>query len=513
MLHVPKVNTISRRFRRFWSLRAALILLVLAPLLIGAAILTSMVLWTLEKAAEERMQEDVALMARAISLPVSDSLEQGEDEGVRQALESVFRIGRIYGAYVYSASGEPIAAVGAVNPSPRRAEVADIAAAGERRGTYQRIQGQDVYSYFVPLTDTDGQVSGLLHVTRRGSDFHDLITDLRVQAIAFMVVGGVFISVLVLLGHRLAIGRHFERLMETMARVEVGQRDFRAGGEGPREIRRLSTALNDMLDGIHRAEQELEDRRRTQTHLEDKLRHSEKLAAIGRLASGVAHELGTPLSVIDGKAQRALRRIEGDGPEVRALREVRSEVARMEHIVRQLLDFGRGSSRHYRDTSAGLLASAAASALEHDESSRSVALELDGEQPGPPCRVDPIRVEQVLVNLLRNAAQAGAMTVCLRWRGDGDHVVFTIEDDGPGVPSEIRDRLFEPFFTTKAVGEGTGLGLAVVHGIVTEHGGEIAFSAADRGGTRVDVRFPMKPDWDEQGEQNGNGREEREDGA
>lgn len=500
MKHVPKIATLTRRFRRFWSLRVALILMVLAPLLIGAAMLTSMVLWTLETAAEERMQEDVALMARAISLPISDSLQQGEDDGVRQALESVFRIGRIYGAYVYSPTGESIAAVGAVNPSPRRRDVAEIAAAGERRGTYERIQGQDVYSYFVPLTDTGGQVSGVLHVTRRGSDFHDLITDLRVQAIAFMAVGAVFISVLVLLGHRLAIGRHFERLMSTMARVEDGQRDYRAGAEGPREIRRLSTALNDMLDGIHRAEQELEDRRQTQAHLEDQLRQSEKLAAIGRLASGVAHELGTPLSVVDGKAQRALRRLEGDGPEVRALQEIRGEVSRMEHIVRQLLDFGRGSNRHYRDTAAGLLASAAASALEQDFSDRGVRLELDGEQPGPACCVDPIRVEQVLVNLLRNSAQSGASTVWLRWAEADGQIAYTMEDDGPGVPDAIRDRLFEPFFTTKSVGEGTGLGLAVVHGIVSEHGGRIAFSNTDGGGARVDVRFPVKPGWNETGD-------------
>lgn len=493
MAHESERQRLFRWPGQGWSLRWALILMVLAPLLGAMAIATYMGLWTLESAAETRMQEDVELMARAIRLPISDSLEQGEDGGVRKALESVFRIGRVYGAYVYDTEGDLVAAVGAVNPQPRRREVADIAAEGERQGGYDRIQGQVVYSYFVPLSDSGGRISGLLQVTRRGSDFEELVTSLRFQAFAFIAVAGAVITLLVLVGHRRAIGKHFDHLTWTMAQVESGQRQHRASTEGPREIAVLSGALNTMLDGMARAEQEIAERRDAQMRLEDRLRHAEKLAAIGRLASGVAHELGTPLSVIDGKAQRALRRMEGDSPAGRALGQIRHEVARMEHIVRQLLDFGRGANRQYRRTSAGDLAVAASAATEQEFLQRNVDLELVGERPGPELYVDPVRVEQVLVNLFRNAAQSGAGKVRVGWVEEDDTVCFTVNDDGPGVPEDMRDRLFEPFFTTKSVGEGTGLGLAVVHGIVTEHGGDIRFVDGALGGAGVTVRFPRKP--------------------
>lgn len=478
---------------RGWSLRLALILTVLAPLLAAMVLATYMALWTLESDVEQRMQEDVELMARAIRLPISDSLEQGEEGGVRQALESVFRIGRVFGAYVYDADGELIAAVGAVNPQPRRREVADLAAEGERQGGYDRIQGQDVYSYFVPLSDSGGRINGLLQVTRRGSDFDELATRLRFQAFGFIAVAAVVITLLVMVGHRRAIGKHFDRLTATMAQVESGGRHHRASVGGPREIAALSRALNTMLDSMNRAEQEIARRRDAQARLEDQLREAEKLAAIGRLASGIAHELGTPLSVIDGKAQRALRRVDGNGVERDVLTQIRREVSRMEHIVRQLLDFGRGANRQYRIAHAGDLAAAAAAALEPEFLQRGVELSCVGERPGPGFRVDPVRVEQVLVNLLRNALQAGGARVRAEWAVAGDVIRFQVHDDGPGIADNVRDRLFEPFFTTKSVGEGSGLGLAVVHGIVTEHGGEIRFMDSDMGGACVQVEFPREP--------------------
>ncbi|MCC5858783.1 MAG: sensor histidine kinase [Ectothiorhodospiraceae bacterium] len=473
------------------SLRWALILQVLVPLLAAMAVFTTIGLATLERSAETRMKDELELVARAVRLPISDSLEQGREQDVRQALESVFRIGRVYGAYVYDVEGELVAAVGAVNPSVRKREVAELAAEGEQQGAYEQIQGQDVYSYFLPLSDRGGRIAGLLQVTRRGSDFQDLAVELRLQAVAVMAFAGGLITLMVLWGHRRAIGRHLDRLIASMARIEAGESMHRAPQDGPGEIRSLSQALNRMLDSMARAEQEIARRRDAQLALEEQLREAEKQAAIGRLASGVAHELGTPLSVLDGKAQRALRRVEPDGPEARALQQIRQEVARMEHIVRQLLEFGRGQNRQTRRTRMGDLVSAAESAMEQPLRDNGVDLDVEPCEPDPVLYVDPIRLEQVLVNLMRNAVQAGARRIRIGWRRDsGEWLELAVDDDGPGVPQGIRQRLFEPFFTTKAVGEGTGLGLAVVHGIVTEHGGEIRVQDGPLGGARFTVRLP-----------------------
>lgn len=164
----------------------------------------------------------------------------------------------------------------------------------------------------------------------------------------------------------------------------------------------------------------------------------------------------------------------------------------MEHIVRQLLEFGRGQNRQYRRTRMGDLATAAAAALEQPFSAAGATLELQPCEPDPELYVDPIRLEQVLVNLLRNALQAGAGAVRVSWRpGDAGGLQLLVDDDGPGVPAESRKRLFEPFYTTKAVGEGTGLGLAVVHGIITEHGGQVQVEDSPLGGARFRVQFPL----------------------
>ncbi len=109
--------------------------------------------------------------------------------------------------------------------------------------------------------------------------------------------------------------------------------------------------------------------------------------------------------------------------------------------------------------------------------------------------VDVGLMERVLVNLLRNALDAASEgRVRLRWRPDDDQVVFWVEDSGPGIDPDVRDRLFEPFFTTKAVGDGTGLGLAVVHSIVEEHGGTVEVGDSPLGGASFRVTLPQRPD-------------------
>ncbi|MFW5952303.1 MAG: sensor histidine kinase, partial [Gemmatimonadota bacterium] len=175
----------------------------------------------------------------------------------------------------------------------------------------------------------------------------------------------------------------------------------------------------------------------------------------------MAHELGTPLSVVDGTAQR-LARSGGTAPE--PLEAIRSAVGRMEGIVRRLLEFGVSAAGEPERRDASSLLVSAAGALRGEAESQEVALEVEVGEEAPEVRVDARRVESALVHLLRNAVQAAAPggTVVGRVVATEGHVDLVVDDDGPGVPDSVGDRLFEPFFTTKAEGEGSGLGLAVV---------------------------------------------------
>lgn len=475
------------------SLRTSLILAVVLPLATASVAGGVWVLAEMENRAVERMEEDVQLVARALQLPLSRALERDRGGSAVSALESAFRIGRVYGAYLYDEQGDLRTAVGAAATGEDPDRLSDLAEEGTRVGEYSRAGPEEVYSYFVALTSSGGRPVGLLQVTRRRSDIDEYVHVLRLRMGAALVVGLVVMTSLVLVGHHGAVGRHLERLLGTMARVTEGDRDHRAESDGPREIARLAEGLNRMLDSITRAEAEVRESREEQLRLERELRQSEKMAAVGRLGAGVAHELGTPLSVLDGRAQRLLRRGDLDPDAVAEVRVLREQASRMQEIVRQLLSFGRGVHGSRRPVPADRLVRSVAGTFRKSSEEPPGELSVDGPTPAPVLDVDPGAVERVLTNLARNALQAAdGGRVEIRWFGgsDGASAGFEVHDDGPGVDSEVRDRLFEPFFTTRETG-GTGLGLAVVHGIVEEHGGRVELIPGRLGGAGFRVVLPL----------------------
>ncbi|MFP3981553.1 MAG: ATP-binding protein [Desulfobacterales bacterium] len=473
------------------SLRAVLITNVIVPLLFAMAVATWFGFRTVEHVVESRLQEDIQLAARAIRLPVSDSLEKNRFGSVTQALQSVFHIGRVYGAYVYDKQGRRVAAVGAVEPEQQQQGLRDVLEGGKRKGQYEKIEGRRVYSYFVPLFDSSGKTNGMLQITRKKSDIQEYIQTLRIRVIAILVASGLFMSGLVLFGFYRAAGRHFTELVQSMTRVQAGERSHRAPHHGPKEIAALAGALNSMLDSVDRSEKEVEERRRSQQELENKLRQSEKMAAIGQLAGGIAHELGGPLSLIDGKAQRVLRDPDISPNRESSLQDIRGQVGRMNDLVRQLLDFGKGAMREKRWFRADRLAGSAVLAIQK-ESGASVEFVTRGPEPGPFVYADPLRFEQALINLLRNAAQTGKATrVAICWElAATREVIFKVEDNGPGIADEAKPRIFEPFFTTGKNGRNTGLGLSVVHGIVQEHNGSIRVFDSELGGAGFEIVLP-----------------------
>jgi signal transduction histidine kinase len=238
--------------------------------------------------------------------------------------------------------------------------------------------------------------------------------------------------------------------------------------------------------------------------LERRLRQTEKLAAVGNLAAGLAHEIAAPLHVIRGRAEMLLRR--GPQPEAseRNLRIIVEQIGRITLVVQNLLDFARRREPRIERTDLVRVVDGVTEFLEGEFARTGVevvregaaAAEIDG---------DPHLLHQVFTNLFMNAMQAmeaadGArrITVRLAASGPGEEgaggapgtVRVEVDDAGPGIPAEALPRIFEPFFTTKTGGQGTGLGLAVVRGIVEEHGGQIDAGATPAGGARFRIVFP-----------------------
>jgi signal transduction histidine kinase len=464
------------------SLRSALLLHVTLPLALSLALAVIVGQGLLERSVERRMEEDVELVARAIQPALSRAMERDRARALQGALDAAFSIDRVFGAYVYDAEGNRIATAGREGTPPARGEVSRIARNRSNVGEYGRLGSRDVYSYFVPLTDSGSRNIGLLQVTRRARDMDDYMGDLRRHAAAYSILALASVTLLVGYGHQGAVVGHIARVVDSVKRIESGERTHRAPETGPREIVQLARSLNAMLDSIDRAECEITARREAERELDRRLKKAEKLAAIGRLAAGAAHELAAPVNVVSGAATRALRAAPGGDGHFELTR-IRNASIKMERIVRQLLDFGREPSSGRRAVSAARLVRSAASAIDRE-------VEIEGPEPAPSVSVDAFRFEQALANLLRNAAHAAPDgRVRISWVDDGDVVGFHVDDDGPGVPEELRGRLFEPFFTTKRVGEGTGLGLTLVEIVVNEHGGSVELEDGPWKGARFSIRL------------------------
>lgn len=483
------------RFQNNLSLRASLLIFLVLPLtliLFGAGYYS---LQRLESEIERRMQEDLELIARAIRGPLEYSLEQNREGSVQQALDSLFRLKRVYGAYVYDRDGQRTASSGAREPAIGSGRLVALAADGDRRGEYQKTDATRVYSYFVPLTDSAERNIGLLQLTREEGDFTEYIRSIRSDTLIFLVLlSGLLLGVILFGLHRI-VGRNLRLLTKSVVRIAGGERHHRTHITGPQEFCQLSTGMNTMLDSLEQSERALEAEIEEQQRLKEELLQSQKMAAIGQLAAGVAHELGTPLSVVSGKAQRLLRREELPQVIQQELRDMLSAVGRTEEIVRMLLDFGRRNPLQKKNMAFDVLIRSAVDQLKPLLQEKPVQLNMIENPSVPSMAVDQIRIEQALVNLLTNAVQAVSETGMVEygWFQNGQEKGFYVADDGPGIPESIRDRLFEPFFTTKTVGEGTGLGLAVAQAAIKDHGGTLRVSGSKLGGALFTVIFSDEP--------------------
>jgi signal transduction histidine kinase len=475
------------------SLRTTFILFSVTPMLLVITGLGWYGLSTLERATEARLREDIQLIARSLEIPAGEALARTGPDGVTQILASALKFDRVYAAYAYDSSGELVASSGPQHALLPSTQAAALAARERRRDSFDQIGGTEVYSYFVPLIAPGARIHGLLQVTRRTSEFRSAANEVRRHALIALGLTALALVLAVVFGHHQTIGRHVRSIGGSLRRVGGGDHAHRVPVSGPHELRSLAGGVNEMLDSLGRSAAEVAARRADEQVLRERLRHAEKLAAIGTLAAGVAHELGTPLAVVDGIAQRALRKAAATAESGAAMRRIHEEALRMRDIVRGLLEFARPHRARRQPECLRRIAVSAIAHVAEEARRRAVHIGCAGPDPAPVVPADRLRIEQALVNLLRNALHASrGGRVALSWHGGDGYAGYCLDDDGPGIAPDMRERVFEPFFTTKPPGEGTGLGLAVAHSALSEHGGSIEIEASPLGGARFRLRLPVK---------------------
>jgi len=228
-----------------------------------------------------------------------------------------------------------------------------------------------------------------------------------------------------------------------------------------------------------------------QRALEAQLRKTERLAELGTLASGMAHEIGTPMNVILGRAELLMRKSKDESTK-RGLETIVTQVERITKIMNQLLSFARKrpSEQHGVDL-VGIVGSVL-DMLQEKFKSHDIQVIKEYSPDLPQVLADSDHMSQVLLNLILNACQAmsegGTLTLTLRPKGDT--IELRVQDTGLGIPEDQISKIFDPFFTTKSIGEGTGLGLTVVHGIIQEHNGTIRVNSVPGQATTFIISLP-----------------------
>jgi len=291
-------------------------------------------------------------------------------------------------------------------------------------------------------------------------------------------------------------GRFAARWRELAGGLEGGMREeFQMLHPSPRVLER---ATRPILDSIGRLLGRVEIYRdlTAQRVFHSKLLQTEKLAALGQMVSGVAHELSNPLTSISGYAHRLLAR--QDLPaRAEEVRQIYQEAERATAILRELLSHARETIPERRLVSLNQVVQRAMDLQRFSLAAEKIRLEIDLDPVLPFIEGDPGHLQQILMNLVGNARQAiehhgrGGGTIRLRTKRIGERrVLFEVADDGPGIPQAILSRIFDPFFTTKPVGVGTGLGLAIVLSVVREHGGQVHVSSPPQGGAVFQIELP-----------------------
>ena len=307
-----------------------------------------------------------------------------------------------------------------------------------------------------------------------------------ISGLKWLLAGFGFVIMVIAVCSLLFILRSFTKPVESLTKaarqIAEGDLEVRFSLDRSDEIGELAKTLDDMKTKVKSSY--------------DMLLASEKMALMGQIVAGIAHELNNPLTIVLGNTQLLLmRRHEED--DVRALKKVGESAERASRIVRNLLSFARHEDPERKMTDINAVITKTLELHGYELKVRDISVELDLQRNLPLTMTDASQIQQVFLNLIVNAEHAmidanGKGRLHIRSRTEDAAIVVEFSDDGPGISHEHIRRIFEPFFTTKAVGKGTGLGLSICQNIIQEHGGRIDVKSEPGSGTTFILKIPVQ---------------------
>ncbi len=450
-----------------------------------------------------KMKTEVRSIGQTLRVPLEKISIPKEMEYVQELIDAVEEYERTLGVIVYHRGKNLVfrsRSIGdGVEPFVEKIKrVMSEDLSEEAFDVYQKIP---VFSYTFPLKDRRGREIGGVCILQYTSFMEEEIKKAKwsIITILFILVGGIVI--LILFMTKYWISTPISKLMRGIQELAKGNLDFRIDLTGRDETSQLAQAFNQMASDLKEAQEKIIRDTTTRLELEESLRQSEKLATIGQLASGLAHEIGTPLNIISGRAELTKKRLEGQEEPQKNLEIILLQSEKISKIIRQLLGFVRKKPPEKKPLSLPALLETTLDFLDHQIRKQKIRVRQQVEIPHPITIGDPDQLQQVFSNLIVNGIQSmlegGELRIAVRGEriskkgledGQRDYIVVQIEDTGMGIEKEVLDRIFDPFFTTKKT--GTGLGLTVSQGIVQDHDGWIEVNSEKGKGSSFKIYLP-----------------------
>jgi two-component system NtrC family sensor kinase len=378
---------------------------------------------------------------------------------------------------------------------------AEVARAVLMRGDTWRSRAFVVHDWYIaaytPIRDLPGNIRGMLYVGSLEQPYKDILWR---NLYVFIGITLLAMGVVSIIAMRIAnqISKPMRAVADAAQKIAEGDYSQQVDVSSNDEMGFLARNFNTMVSELARAHNELrewggilerkvEQRTAELKAMQTHLIQSEKLAGIGKLAAGVAHEINNPLTCVLTNSSLILEDLPADDPRRDDLQTIVDEALRCRKIVKGLLDFARQTKPQKQQLSLNKVVEDVLALVRNQASFHNIAIRTDLDPDLPPVLADIDQMRQVVLNIILNAADAMQQGGTLHLSSTSDpkfnRVVLRISDTGPGIPFEIQDKLFEPFFTTKKT--GTGLGLAIAYGVMERHNGQLKVESSPGRGTTI----------------------------
>ena len=452
------------------------------------------------RAFEKQAEADAQELAGSIQDQIPQTLQQAGPDGLEHLLRSTPTFSmttRVRWVWFDARPGTPHSPT--VPPEQLQAVVIERFVSVPAQGT----DGNPELLTYCPI-DVDDERKGGLEVSHPMTELEQnkravIWQTLQLMVSMVLLTGGVA----AVLGVRM-VGRPLNHLIEKTHRIGEGDLSGPIHLRTGDELAQLGESLNEMCDALSSSQDRVREETAARTAAVSQLRHADRLKTVGRLASGMAHELGTPLNVVSGRAGLIASGKLSQEEIAQSASAIQAEANKMTTIIRQLLDFARRNTPHRVKADLWQIVHDTSELLTPIAQKQNVSIALSEKRDPATAMVDPAQIQQVLTNLIVNAIQAmpdgGEVKISVATEAaeppeaaEEEFVRINVEDQGEGIADEDQDQLFEPFFTTKDVGQGTGLGLSIAYGIVQEHDGCISVTSSPGQGSCFSIHLPKEP--------------------